>query len=250
MTFVSGSSKMSPSRRMGKEKDGKKPKWGKVAEQTKSVKTIWAQWESLEVKDGILFRQWSSQHGTKHCIQQLVAPRHLQRELLRQCHNNRLGGHFVVRKTLANIRRGFYWPGYSADVERWCQGCWVCQRRTKGPTQRRAKLRWHKKRRHRMNRRRDCTKGTPKRARGPPPAKDVFRATPDILLIRESMSYTQMGPHGRKKQGERKLSPKVQEGKTTPRSMPQPQRDSAIRASTKLQPLSDCQGPDYNSLLR
>ena len=120
MTLVNGRSKMSPSRPsyIGKEKDGRKQKWGEVAGQTKAVKTLWAQWGSLEVKDKILFRQWSPRPHISHRIQQLVAPRQLQKEILEGLHNNRLDGHFGVRKTLANIRRRFYWPGYSADVER------------------------------------------------------------------------------------------------------------------------------------
>ena len=181
-----------------KEKDGQKPKWGEVAGQTKLVKTLWAQWESLEVKDGILLRRWSPRPGTSHRIQQLVAPRQLQKEILEGLHSNRLGRHFGVRKTLVNIRHGFYWPGYSADVERWCQECWVCQRRTKGSTKRRGELRWHKERHHRMNKR-DCTRGTPERVRGPPTPKDEFGTTPDIVFDSgecELYNYTQMGPHG------------------------------------------------------
>ena len=113
-------------------------------------------------------------------------------------------------------------------------------------------LKWHKERHHRMSRRRDRTKGTPERVRGPLTSKDECRATPDIVFdsgeCRLHPDGTPWTP-GRKKQKERKSSPKVREGKMTPRSMPQPQRDFGIRASTKLQPLSDCWGPDYSMLL-
>ena len=60
MTFVDHSSKMSPSRPSysGKKKMEEDQIEGRgVADQTKSVKTLWIQWESLEVKNGILFHE-------------------------------------------------------------------------------------------------------------------------------------------------------------------------------------------------
>ena len=106
--------------------------------------------------------------------------------------------------------------------------------------------------RHRTNRRRDSNSGTPGRVRGPPTPKDEFSAIPDIVL---DSGKCKLHPDGtrwspvRKKQGQRKSSPKVREAKTTRRSTPKLQRDSGIRASNNLQPLSDCRDTDYSRLL-
>lgn len=50
-----------------------------------------------------------------------------------QLHNKRVVGHLGRDKTLGSIRKRFYWPGMSSDVERWCQNCIVCARRKPGP---------------------------------------------------------------------------------------------------------------------
>ena len=128
-----------------------------------------------------------SRPGTKHCIHQQLNWWHPGTS------KEKYSGSFTTtdsEDTLVSERqywwtlRRFYWPGYSAGVERWCQECWLCyKRRTKGPTKRRAKLRWHKERYHRINRRRDSPRGgDPDRVRGPPTPKDEFRATPNIVL--------------------------------------------------------------------
>ena len=95
-----------------------------------------------------------------------------------------------------------------------------------------------------MNMKRDSTGGGGgERIRVPPTPKDEFRATADIVL---DSGECELHPNetpwtpDRKKQREMKSSPRVRDGKTTPRSMLQPERDPETRALAKLQPLSDC----------
>jgi len=159
-----------------KAKDQRKPKWSEVADQSRAVKTLWAQWEHLEVQEGVLYRKWSPRPGLSHQIRQLVAPKQLRNELLQQLHKNRLGSHLGVIKTRANIRRGFYWPGYSDDVERWCYKCRVCQLRKMGPSHRRAQHR------HQRGRRAGNSGQQDQKRRKQQPARDEFEVSPDLVL--------------------------------------------------------------------
>ena len=42
-------------------------------------------------------------------------------------HDHKTAGHFGTDRTLFRIRRKCYWPGYKADVIRWCQRCATCE---------------------------------------------------------------------------------------------------------------------------
>ena len=52
----------------------------------------------------------------------------LRAEMLRETHNNPLGGHFGLTRTLELIRREFYWPHMAKEVKGWVAGCTTCQR--------------------------------------------------------------------------------------------------------------------------
>ena len=118
-----------------------KPEWPQVAGEDRDVKTLWTQWEALTLRDGILFCQWIPDATPHSPVLQVVAPRSPRKQIMQNVHNKRIAGHLGIHKTTANVKRRFYWPGYNADVERWCKHCRQCQQVKPGrPTKHHAKL--------------------------------------------------------------------------------------------------------------
>jgi hypothetical protein len=62
-----------------------KPSWSKIAPESAVTKAYWAQWETLRLKDGILYRLWVS--PTDDHTMQLVLPRSYREQVKHQLHN-------------------------------------------------------------------------------------------------------------------------------------------------------------------
>ena len=114
------------------QNSGIRPKWKAISHLSGHIKTYWAQWDRLVLHDGILYRKWW-QTNSRDPTYQMVAPLALRELIMDQLHNKQ--GHLGVKRTIARLRRRFYWTGYKDDVVAWCQRCEVCQRR-KSPVKR------------------------------------------------------------------------------------------------------------------
>ncbi|GFV02721.1 retrovirus-related Pol polyprotein from transposon 412 [Trichonephila clavipes] len=88
-------------------------------------------WNSLHLRNGVLYRKFESEDG-KTFRWQLVLPRSRIPEVLKELHGSPTGGHFGVMKTLHRVRERFFWGKVRADVEQWCKSCDACSAR-KGP---------------------------------------------------------------------------------------------------------------------
>ncbi|GBL63530.1 Transposon Ty3-I Gag-Pol polyprotein [Araneus ventricosus] len=108
-----------------------RPSWQEIAPESPATKRYWALWDSLHLKDGVLYRRWESDNGSS-CRWQLILPKSRIPEVLRETHGSASGGHFGVMKTLSKTRERFYWDRLRADVEKWCRECHACGAR-KGP---------------------------------------------------------------------------------------------------------------------
>ncbi|GBL81222.1 Transposon Ty3-I Gag-Pol polyprotein [Araneus ventricosus] len=108
-----------------------RPSWQEIALESPATKRYWALWDSLHLKDGVLYRKWESDDGSS-CRWQLILPKSRIQEVLRETHDSTSGGHFGVMKTLSKTRERFYWDRLRADVEKWCRECHACGAR-KGP---------------------------------------------------------------------------------------------------------------------
>lgn len=51
----------------------------------------------------------------------------IRTSLLQECHDNPLSGHLGVNKTLALIKKSFYWPKMREDIEQYVTTCVSCQ---------------------------------------------------------------------------------------------------------------------------
>ena len=96
-------------------------------------------WDQLVVSEGILRRvYWDDKHKTS--FKQLVVPKTLRSDILKELHAGPGGGHLGVEKTLSKLKLRFYWPGHYKDTQDWCRACSNCATRKTGAPQNRAPL--------------------------------------------------------------------------------------------------------------
>lgn len=60
--------------------------------------------------------------------------------IFRWLHDHRTNGHQGYQRTLASSKQRFYWPGYQADIRRWCKYCPTCARKKPGKGPKRGRL--------------------------------------------------------------------------------------------------------------
>ncbi|GFX21623.1 retrovirus-related Pol polyprotein from transposon 412 [Trichonephila clavipes] len=113
------------------ESSSNKPSWQDISAYSPTTKQYWALWNSLHLRNGVLYRKFESEDG-KTFRWQLVLPRSRIPEVLKELHGSPTGGHFGVMKTLHRVRERFCWGKVRADVEQWCKSCDACSAR-KGP---------------------------------------------------------------------------------------------------------------------
>ncbi|PIK44525.1 Retrovirus-related Pol polyprotein from transposon [Apostichopus japonicus] len=118
----------------------KRPLWSEVSGGSRTLQQYWLQWESLVLKNDLLYRKFESQRGDKVWLQ-FVVPEVLRRKIWELAHSHPLSGHFMARKTSTRVRKKFYWSGLSRDIDQWCKICPECQQRRGAKTKQKAKLR-------------------------------------------------------------------------------------------------------------
>jgi transposase InsO family protein len=102
------------------------------------VRTLWGQWDLLELDQGVLCRKITL--GPNTPVKQIVLPAGLRRVLMKELHDAPLGGHRGIKKTLQGVQSRVYWPGQRNDVRRWVQTCPVCQKVKSGNVKRKYPL--------------------------------------------------------------------------------------------------------------
>ena len=112
-------------------KAGKKPLFKEIESAGYALKSLWNQFDRLELNDNILTRRWDN-FETKEITYQTVLPYSQRRAVLACAHDIKPAGHLGVQKTLMKIRQNFYWPGLQGDVRAYVSGCETCMKR-KGP---------------------------------------------------------------------------------------------------------------------
>ncbi|CAC5355102.1 unnamed protein product [Mytilus coruscus] len=102
-----------------------------------TVKRLIGQWENVVLRDGILYRIFEDTNGTAY---QFLVPTDLRRNILETLHSGIGGGHLGTKKMLRKLKDRFYWPGWSQNVEIFCEDCLTCATRTKTAKHLRAHL--------------------------------------------------------------------------------------------------------------
>ena len=98
-----------------------RPSWEHVRAKSAEVKALWSQYGNLKIRDGRLLRRRKNQGVSEEW--QIVAPQPIRTRIFQACHHHKLAAHQGVVRTLALIKREFYWPIMQKDIESWCQRC-------------------------------------------------------------------------------------------------------------------------------
>lgn len=90
------------------------------------TRRIWAQWENLYLRDGVLMRRSKD-------FRQIVVPWRHRNFVLRGCHDN--SGHGGMLQSRLRAKKLFWWPNITKDIERHVRTCLTCSK-VKGPHRR------------------------------------------------------------------------------------------------------------------
>lgn len=97
------------------KRNGRRPKHTEISQLSPAALSYWAQRDTLELRDGLLYRRWKS-HTGERVVWQLVEPPESRAQTFRQLHSRPEGGHFGVNRTLQMIREWLYWLQYKHSL--------------------------------------------------------------------------------------------------------------------------------------
>lgn len=104
------------------------PSREEVASCSPTVRKYWLEAENLIRQNGVLYRKlWLTANKKSYRLQMLV-PRILRQEIIRNNHDNITAGHFGRNKTALKIREKFYWYKLDEDVKIYIHCCDRCNR--------------------------------------------------------------------------------------------------------------------------
>jgi hypothetical protein len=89
------------------------------------TKSLHAQWFRLTVQDGVVYRTYFSKNGEPAMLQLLV-PKSMRQEVLKNCHADITGGHLAIKTTCDQVQRRAYWPKWRRDTVKFCKTCQNC----------------------------------------------------------------------------------------------------------------------------
>ena len=102
-----------------------RPKWDQVSSGRAALKTLWRQWDKLQIKDGVLYCQFHDADLDED-YNRLVVPSVKRPDLLHHFHDIPTAGHLRSDKMIYRLKRSFYWPGLKEDVIQYCNSCDIC----------------------------------------------------------------------------------------------------------------------------
>ena len=89
---------------------------------------LWGQYDRLLLQNETLYRRWFDEK-TGHESLHVCVPEQLKGAVLQELHDQ--CGHLSVRKTTDNVRKRFFWIGYTVDIELYCRTCHTCGSRNR-----------------------------------------------------------------------------------------------------------------------
>ena len=104
---------------------GKRPFGQEVCQKGPATRHYWNLWSSLEIHEGVLYRQFFYKQGTGNHLQ-LLLPRSMKADVMRQMHNGLLSGHLGRKKTKEKVLQRYYWFGVRQDINNWVARCHEC----------------------------------------------------------------------------------------------------------------------------
>jgi len=119
-------------------KQGQRPPIEAIGSEGSELKNYWAQWDSLSMVDGLVYRNFQRPDGTSKYFQQLI-PRSVRPAFLEMVHA-RVSGHFSRRRTQDQVQRRAYWVSWKTDTKLCCACCQACNEFHRGRPPRQAGL--------------------------------------------------------------------------------------------------------------
>ena len=107
------------------KKSGVRPLSSETQRMAPATRHYWLYWDSLELIDGVLCRRFTKKDNSGSYLQ-LMVPRGIRDEVLRQMHDALLSGHLGQKKTRAKVLQRFYWFGVRGEVNLWVVRCDTC----------------------------------------------------------------------------------------------------------------------------
>ena len=102
------------------EQNRSRPNWQMISAESENAKMLWAQYDRLQVQNGMLYRRWENTESTV-VTWQIIIPKVKQCELLKMAHDDPMGGHLGGDKTLAKLYQVCFWVNVKDDVRRYVE---------------------------------------------------------------------------------------------------------------------------------
>ena len=106
-------------------KGRKRPSSTDVVTKSPATRHYWVIWNSLSLDNGLIVKECVQKNGLSKYFQLLI-PRNLRKEVLKEVHDARMGGHFGCRKTYERVKQKYYWYEMRDEVNNWVLACDIC----------------------------------------------------------------------------------------------------------------------------
>ena len=103
-----------------------RPSSSEVETASPATRHYWILWDTLVVQNGVLCKVFKRKNGSDEHMQ-LIAPREMHQDILRQMHDNVLSGHLGVKKTKEKLTKSYYWYNLLQDVKLHVKRCDICE---------------------------------------------------------------------------------------------------------------------------
>ncbi|VDI60393.1 Hypothetical predicted protein [Mytilus galloprovincialis] len=108
--------------------DGQRPQYNEVSGKGFFIRSLWSQFNCLELQDNIVVRRFDDPDWNVGNLQTVISMSE-RKPVLKYCHEKSYAGYLGTHQTLNKIRQSFYWPGLQSDVRAYVAGCNQCTRR-------------------------------------------------------------------------------------------------------------------------
>ena len=113
-------------------KEKNRPTWQDIAPQNAAIKSLWADWDRLNMIENVLYRQFHVE-GHLNPRSQLILPQRLVKMALTALHDGPNSCHVGRDKTLAAVQQRVYFHGYKNAVMNWVRKCEKCNSKKLNP---------------------------------------------------------------------------------------------------------------------
>ncbi|CAC5376636.1 unnamed protein product [Mytilus coruscus] len=120
--------------------EGHRPQYNEVSGKGFFIRSLWSQFDSLELQEDIVVRRFNNLELNVAKLQAVI-PMSERKQVLEYCHDTKYAGHLGIHKTREKIRQSYYWPGLQSDVRAYVASCNKCTRRNHPMKKNRASMR-------------------------------------------------------------------------------------------------------------